>query len=126
MDKIEVLAVDEAHSLPEPFPMPRPGETLPEFLERLTTVQTQIFRDAMPADLQSMMQAPKTLNDMAALLRSDYFARSLRATPDTPRLIAAQRPFHERYRYKPHNGAKEMARRRKQLQRNLLKANGLA
>lgn len=37
--------------------------------------------------------------------------------PSTPRIVTAQRPFHESYQYKPHNGAQEMARRRKQMER---------
>jgi len=34
-----------------------------------------------------------------------------------PRIVPAQRPFHERYRYKTHNGTQEMARRLKQMNR---------
>lgn len=36
----------------------------------------------------------------------------------TPRIVTAQRPFYERYQYKPHNGAQEMARRVRQMNRN--------
>src|SRR4051812_3639492 len=38
-------------------------------------------------------------------------------TLPTPRIVPAQRPAHERYVYKPHNGAQEMARRVRQMNR---------
>lgn len=33
----------------------------------------------------------------------------------TARIVTAQRPFYESYRYKPHNGTQEMARRRRHM-----------
>jgi hypothetical protein len=44
-----------------------------------------------------------------------YGSPMLRAP--TPRVTLAQRPFWERYRFKHHNGAQEMARRKRQIDR---------
>lgn len=48
------------------------------------------------------------------------FSRMIRlmgAARSAPRIVTAQRPAHESYRYKAHNGAKEMARRVRQMNR---------
>lgn len=48
------------------------------------------------------------------------------ARRDAPRIVGAQRPYHERYHYKAHQGAQEIARRQRQIAKGqLTRSNGL-
>jgi hypothetical protein len=61
------------------------------------------------------------------MIRQNFSLGSLLALLDTairfnpmsaPRIVPAQRPAHERYVYKPHSGAREMARRKRFMDRH--------
>jgi len=70
------------------------------------------------------MQEPENTNLTPDKARSllEMFSRQIREygrgfLQPARRLITAQRPFYERYQYKRHNGAQEMARRVRQMNR---------
>jgi len=68
----------------------------------------------------------RSLLEMFSRQIRNYATQSLDMFRPTPRIVTAQRPFYERYQYKPHNGNAEMARRREQIAKGQLTlSNGL-
>jgi len=59
----------------------------------------------------------RSLLEMFSSQIRKYASPSLDMFRTAPRIVTAQRPFYERYQYKPHNGNAEMARRRRQMNR---------
>ena len=62
----------------------------------------------------------RSLLEMFSSQIRKYAGPSLDMFRTAPRIVTAQRPFYERYQYKSHNGAQEMARRQRQLSRGQL------
>lgn len=69
----------------------------------------------------SLWPEPPHLTPDKARTLMEFFARQIRSLNPiravARRLVTAQRPFYERYRFKPHQGAQEMARRVRQMKR---------
>lgn len=59
----------------------------------------------------------RSLLEMFSSMAQRYNPAPLFEPRRAQRLVTAQRPFYERYQWKPHSGAKEMARRVRQMNR---------
>jgi hypothetical protein len=78
---------------------------------RIVEDDSNSVRDLTPTKAEKLMAM------FGGMVRK-YATQSLDVFRSAPRIVTAQRPFYERYRYTQHNGTQEMARRVRQMNRN--------
>lgn len=102
-----------------------PATDIEKLADKIRAVETKSGQTAVIIGESSNLtptKAERLISMFSGMI--DRYSRNTMRT--AARIVTAQRPSYEGYRYKSHNGAQEMARRRKQMERGQMRrSNGL-